>query len=582
IVFADGTGTAGASGTQANPTDLNSAPGKFPGQNEIIVAQGNNGPLNVNNPVQLQDGQALLGGGTPVGVTLVGGPNNGHHLYFTPPGTRPTVVGNNAGIDLIQMASGSQNRVTGLNLAGGFSNGVAGLNMYRAIVTDNFISGGVGNGVFLQQSGAGAQPSSYVIVGRNTLLGNGGDGLRIENAVSDGLPHSQFAAIFNNLVSGNGADGIGIHSTATGAGTTFSSALYVVGNGVFDNAGNGLWVENRASDGGSVAQIFNVLAGNDVWDNGADGIRVENVASGAGAHVGQLVIVAANSVDGNGDEGIAVVNFASSGGTIDQTAAVGAVDIYGSTHGNVVTNNGYDGIRATNRASGGGASIGQTLTVLANLASGNGTGPGNSFFQNGILISNYGVSGGAVSQSISVLANSATGNTDNGIVMFQAVEGSSRIDQTGDISGNLASGNRWNGLYLYNRAGTTAAPGIGGGTIAQSLTGTSNSFVANGTDGVRLGNEARFGGSAISQSVALSDSVITGNSSNGVNLLNNATSGGALISQAVTIDPSIITSNGINGIYGFNAITSATLSQTIVILDNRISYNSRDGVRLIT
>ena len=68
IVFADGTGTPGASGTQANPTDLNSAPGKFPGQNEIIVAQGDNGPLNVNNPVQLQGNRIWRGSGCCLGL----------------------------------------------------------------------------------------------------------------------------------------------------------------------------------------------------------------------------------------------------------------------------------------------------------------------------------------------------------------------------------------------------------------------------------------------------------------------------------------------------------------------------------
>ena len=456
--------------------------------------------------------------------------------------------------------------------------------MYRAIITDNNISGGASHGAFLQQSGAGAQPFSYIYVARNGFVGNGGDGLRIENLLSDGLPHSQLAAIVDNFVSGNAGEGVGVHTTADGANTSLSSVLYVAGNGVFDNGGDGFWVENRASNGASIAQVFNVLAFNNVSGNAGDGIHVENVASGAGSHVSQNVIIAGNTVDANGGTGILVTNFASSGGTVDQTAAVGAVDYNGSTFGNTVTNNAYDGINAFNLATGGGASIGQSLTVLANIATGNGTGPGAGFYKNGIDIGNTGTSGGAISQALNVSGNQASLNSGNGIVLFiKFVENGSTITRTGDLSGNFASGNGLNGLYLFNRAGTTGAVSVAGGTIVKSLTGTSNTAIANSNDGARLVNYAFFGElERVAVGVAQQRRVKSGNASNGVSLVNEATSGGAFISQFVSIDPTIIAGNGANGIGGINDITSATLIQTLAVTDSTIRYNLSDGIRMTT
>src|SRR6266478_2648013 len=72
IVFANGTG--GGTGVQGSETGLQGAPALAPGlngntgSNAIIVADGSAGEISVTNPLQLLPGQALIGGGSVVGL----------------------------------------------------------------------------------------------------------------------------------------------------------------------------------------------------------------------------------------------------------------------------------------------------------------------------------------------------------------------------------------------------------------------------------------------------------------------------------------------------------------------------------
>jgi hypothetical protein len=577
VVFVDATGTPAGSGRQTDPMDLGSAPGRFPGKNEIIIAQGDQGDLVLANPVRLQDGQALLGGGTPVGITLVGGPESGRHIAFTPPGSRPTVVGTDGTADLIELASGGQNRVTGLSLAGAFADGIHGLNLYRGIVTDNDIGGASGNGIWLAQTGAGAQPSSAVYIARNLVAGSASDGILVRNALSDGLGHTQLAAIVDNRVSGSGADGIAVSSTVSGPGTALAQGLLVAGNDASANGSDGFRLSNVALGGGSIGQggagvplaafLYNTAA-----FNGDDGFGLVAGASGAGSVLQQALLVRGNRVTSNTGEGILLVDVASAGSTLSQAVAIAF---------NTATGNGVDGIAIANAAIGAGASLTQQAVLFGNVATGNGGGGGGPLYRDGIVIANYGFGGGAVQQDLTAVGNTLGGNSAFGLALANVVEDGSSIRQTAYLGGNVAAANGSHGIYLLNRAGTISAPGTGGGTILQAVTGLSNVAVANAGDGVRLHNIAYFAGSVVSQSVALADSTIAGNGGNGIALIDDATGGGA-IGQTVAIDPSTIEANGRNGIYGLNRLTSATLSQSLLILDNTIGANSSDAIRLVT
>src|SRR5262249_27431495 len=123
IVFATEGGTG--NGTKNNPTNIEDAIalGASLGKNAIIVVDGNNGPIDdFDNPIQLAPGQALLGGDSVVPLHEAHG---GATVNFHAPGDRPTLVGDDSTLNLVQMAgAGTQNEIVGLNLNGAFANGV--------------------------------------------------------------------------------------------------------------------------------------------------------------------------------------------------------------------------------------------------------------------------------------------------------------------------------------------------------------------------------------------------------------------------------------------------------------------------
>src|SRR5262245_11741776 len=108
IVFANGGGTG--DGSKGNPADLNNVNGALntlglnggTGSNAIILVDGGNGTVGVNNPFQLLQGQALIGGGSTVPLT---GAKTGKTVNFAFDGTTPTLVGAGDGSkNLIEMA----------------------------------------------------------------------------------------------------------------------------------------------------------------------------------------------------------------------------------------------------------------------------------------------------------------------------------------------------------------------------------------------------------------------------------------------------------------------------------------------
>ena len=98
IVFANSGGSGSANGSQGNPIDLNQAPGIAQGlngntgSNAIILADGGNGKITITNPLQLSNGQALIGGGSIVPLT---GAKSGKTVDFKFSVSRPTLVGTN-------------------------------------------------------------------------------------------------------------------------------------------------------------------------------------------------------------------------------------------------------------------------------------------------------------------------------------------------------------------------------------------------------------------------------------------------------------------------------------------------------
>src|SRR5262249_2295329 len=119
IVFANGGGTG--TGKKGDPIDLNLvntvnqhgdsvgnvnatlntlALNHGTGSNAIILVDGGGTTVHVDSPFTLLQGQALIGGGSVVKLT---GAKTGKHLYFDFAGTKPTLVGDNPGRNLIEL-----------------------------------------------------------------------------------------------------------------------------------------------------------------------------------------------------------------------------------------------------------------------------------------------------------------------------------------------------------------------------------------------------------------------------------------------------------------------------------------------
>src|SRR6185369_1167057 len=106
------------------------------------------------------------------------------HVNFSFPGSRPTLVGNNGGSDLIVMASGSQNRITGLNLTGPFSNGIFG-------------TSATGQGILLVDD---PSPSEFIHITGNTIFNVPDNAIEVDTAVNSGAVFSQSVLIESNTI----------------------------------------------------------------------------------------------------------------------------------------------------------------------------------------------------------------------------------------------------------------------------------------------------------------------------------------------------------------------------------------------
>ncbi len=156
------------------------------------------------------------------------------------------------------------------------------------------------------------------------------------------------------VASGNGDNGIAVTNAMNSAGTTLGQNLYVLFNTAVGNGLDGIRTVNRARSGAGISQLA-ALVGNEVEGNFDNGILVTNEASGTGSHISQYTVLALNLAQSNSGAGIELLNDVQTGATVDQTAAVGLINQYG-TFGNTVTANRYDGIQALNQVRGSGAS----------------------------------------------------------------------------------------------------------------------------------------------------------------------------------------------------------------------------------
>jgi hypothetical protein len=561
IVFANAGGTG--SGSQGHPIDLNAAPALKPGRNAIIVAQGNNGPIGITNPLQLESGEALIGGASSVKLT---GARSGQTVTFHAPGSRPTLVGGNGAANLVELASGGQNRVTGLDLTGAFDNGIFGLDVSRVVIDHNSIGGGVNDGIYLLHDGSGTVTSSFVEIALNQLSGNGGDGIDVTNRVTNGAAITQTVDIQGNTALGNSGVGIVVYNKAISPGSLISQAATLQSNTVVGNGGPGIYVGNIASLGGTIAQSLLIDPTTIAGNGGPAGLVLRNRADTSGS-IAQDAAISDSVVTGNLGSGILLDNLASSGGTISQTAAL---------DGNSVSGNSQAGIFVGNSVGTGG-----TIVQLASLQ--RDTVTANS--SNGLYLANFASSGGVITNAVTATSLAATYNGGNGIKVFNHGSGTGAlVSQSVTLDHVLLAGNSRAGIFVYNRFSQSAA-------LAQAIVVSAGQVTGNGYGGVTV--VGRLYDGVFTQAITVAGNLISGNGSltslHGGGILiantvaNGATAGTAGLVQTVDIENNSILGNSggfglFVGDFARNAGTSGVvnLASTIDITSNFISGNTID------
>lgn len=406
------------------------------GGGSTVFVDGSQGTIDINQAIGLANGQQLIGGGTLVQVQ---GATTGTLANYTVPGTRPTINGTNAAVDVVQLNNNSGSR--GVDVTGG---------------RFGFIGDTNQNGVL--------DAASNLLLIDNTTT----------NTASTGFVTTNFDAasrFMGNTATMSGNTGMSFFGTVAGtvSGNT-SSQNPVDGFNWGNNAGQ--FTNNTATGNARHGFNFNGTNTGTISNNTASG-------NGTGAAAGHGFVVNTNS-------GLFVSNTSMGNGS-----GAGGGDGYSFTSntalGNIMMNT------ATGNGAGAGGGDGFNFnninagTVSQNTSTGNGTGAaaGDGFFFNG-------GNSGTISNNI------ATGNAA-GLVPATAGAGSGFVlnapnTATGVVSGNIASGNTLDGFTLLGNnagmiTGNTASGNLVDGFFANGVTntGTISNNIASGngfTNGV--------------------------------------------------------------------------------------------------
>ena len=499
-------------------------------------------------------------------------------------GSNSSLVGNHVGYGVLgNLETAFGNVLYGIHVEGGLAHVIGGGSSADA----NVVSGNNSDGIKIVGS------EDVQIVGNflgtdstgNLALANGGNGLSFENT-KDSLIHS-------NLSSGNVGSGISIVATspelASGNKITANyvgvskSGLNSIANG---QSGIAVFGANGTIIGVGETSLRNIISGNSgsgIVLTGAVGTEISgnyigvnsnglqklgNLGNGVEVLVGSIgtTIDGINLIAYNGTAGSAILGHgilvADSSATIGNTAT-------GRSSGNLVYRNFLDGIRITGIGATNVAVVGNFIGT--NAAGVLGLGNGGS----GISIDSANgveVGGNLPSRPTdSILGNLIVGNTI-GIQITNAV--ASDLSLGNRVTGNVVERNKGIGILVDK----SVFQSIGG-----SLLETANSFVRNGSDGIRISNRENSGtagygynsikGNYIGTDVA--GSLGLGNIGDGIALVDSA---GNTIGGNDSESGNIVSRNR-SGIRLSNAV-AATLATGNQIIGNTLQSNKVDGIRL--
>jgi hypothetical protein len=553
IVFAEEGGTG--NGTKGNPASLEDAPAVAAshGANAIIVVEGDGGQINLTGqPVQLADGQALLGGQSV--VRLTDAKDSGIHANFHAPGQRPTIVGSTSTANLIQMYSGGQNRVTGLDLEGTFANAIFGSNMARAIVTDNFIDPPASNGIFLQNSGAAIPTSQLAYIARNTIEGARSAGIGVHSYLFDAVAHTQTVVILDNTVTGGG---VGIAETVNGSGQPgFVESVLIAGNDIEGASSHGIVAFNSflSMTGGFTAAV--TIYRNRVGDVGGNGIESVDSFLGVPGTAVETQIIAGNEISGTGQDGITGIISGVSLGALSQTAIIASNSIAS------VSGAGIKMVLADGFVAG---PLDSVLSVTYNRVTSAG-GRGIDLF-----VEQF--SAPAISQAVAVSRNSIASVGGDGVSLFETLNQAGDVASTVSIYANSVSSAAANGIALQFQDGQ-----ISGG-FAQTATIGRNTVAGAVSSGISALTElAQIDGPA-SDSLLVAGNSVTGAGAAGIALQESAAAATLTRSLAV-YGNSIAGASAFGLVVGFGGESLGGLSEAVAIAGNALTSDG-SGILLL-
>jgi hypothetical protein len=590
------------------------------GANAIIVVEGDGGQINLTGqPVQLADGQALLGGQSI--VRLTDAKDSDISANFHAPGQRPTIVGSTSTANLIQMYSGGQNRVTGLNLEGTFANAIFGSNMERAIVTDNFIDPPASNGIFLQNAGSGVPTSQFLYIARNTVDGAGSAGIAMRNYLSDGLAHTQTVVIVDNSITNAGIYGIE-HTVSDLSLASFTQSVLIAGNSI-SGAGNGGIVDSASfiSMPGTVTERL-AIYGNDIT-GARTGIQLGRVAVDL-AGISQDIAITGNSLGVVSSTGIgfgqtlvsisgaAIANLAVSYNTIASAGGGGiAVGLNGTNLGSLSQTIAVDGNSLGTVASNG-IEIGHSLVFVTGAVVANLSISDNSLTSaggDGIDLGINATSDGSISQTVAIDRNSLGTIASSGIALGESLLFVSGMVAT-DLSvsdNNLASAGGNEGIAVGlsgvslgglsqtvvvdgNSMGRVASDGLVvnsadfsvSGPVTSGISASYNTVTSAAAGrGIVVGLDTGGLSAGLSQAVAVDHNAVGTVASDGIALVDTVSGVGGAVTSGVSVSYNSIASAGGNGINATVNFTSlGSLSETVVIDHNTAGRVGIDGIFL--
>lgn len=272
---------------------------------------------------------------------------------------------------------------------------------------------------------------------RNTIGGNGGCGIQVENSDTLQLLGNRIGLDSSGSGFGNGADGVALKQvTRVELGST-NGALAQSSNEIGSNLGAGARIEN-AEDVTVVGAYIGTLEASVVARPNQHGLILDDVAS---------LLVYSNVISGNLGDGIICSN-------IQESIRISANQLGTASQGSHPLGNAGDGLRLVN--------VQHAYIGSQNIMAANG---GNGIHLEGMLTSDNSVYG-------NVLGSSGLGNGINGVLI------------TGGLDNRIGGTNEWQANEISHNAGYGVYVAAG---CHNALLG--NSICANLEQAIRLGTQ---------------------------------------------------------------------------------------------